>query len=74
MAERPEEFPRTMESMLKAALPPPSVDPSCARCNDRMDLVATIQPFCEHPGLRAYLCPKCGHAHSILAAAKGPVR
>jgi DNA-directed RNA polymerase subunit RPC12/RpoP len=40
----------------------------CRRCNHRMDLVATIQPFGNHPGLNAYACTTCGHTDSELIA------
>jgi hypothetical protein len=40
----------------------------CRRCNHRMDLVATIQPFGNQPGLNAYACTTYGHTDSELIA------
>ena len=40
----------------------------CRRCNHWMDLVATIQPFGNQPGLNAYACTTCGHTDSDLIA------
>ena len=40
----------------------------CRRCNTRMDLVATIQPIGNAPGLNAYACTTCGHTDSELIA------
>jgi ribosomal protein L37E len=40
----------------------------CRRCNHRMELVATIQPFGNQPGLNAFACTTCGHTDSELIA------
>ena len=40
----------------------------CRRCDNRMDLVATIRPIGNAPGLNAYACPTCGHTDSELIA------
>ena len=44
----------------------------CRRCNHWMDLVATIQPFGNQPGLNAYACTtagtRTGHTDSDLIA------
>jgi hypothetical protein len=40
--------------------------PTCPQCATRMQEVARIAPFADQPGLRAYQCPKCGHASSVL--------
>jgi hypothetical protein len=55
---------------VEEAFPSGSIDLNCARCKNRMDLVATIHPFCDQPGLTAHICPKCGHADSFLTAGK----
>jgi hypothetical protein len=40
----------------------------CRRCNNRMDLVAIIQPIGNAPGLNVYACTTCGHTDSELIA------
>jgi DNA-directed RNA polymerase subunit RPC12/RpoP len=46
----------------------------CRRCNHRMDLVATIQPFRNQPGLNAYACTTCGHKDSESRRILEPAR
>jgi DNA-directed RNA polymerase subunit RPC12/RpoP len=46
----------------------------CRRCKSRMDLVATIQPMGNEPGLNAYACTTCGHTDSELIALYKPAR
>ena len=47
----------------------------CRRCNNRMDLVATIRPIGNAPGLNAYACtidvPSLDDSLQQLAAAGG---
>jgi hypothetical protein len=43
----------------------------CRLCNNRMDLVAAIQPIGNAPGLNAYVCTTCGHTDSELIASPG---
>jgi hypothetical protein len=45
---------------------PPSTEPQC--CKQRMDLVATIQPFEGQLGLHAYACSTCGRTDSRIIA------
>ena len=53
--------------MIEPAIP-------CRRCNNRMDLVATIQPIGTHPGLNAYACTTCGHTDSELIVQNAAAR
>ena len=51
----------------------------CTQCGTRMQEVATVAPFADQPGLRAYQCSKCGHTSSVLEApdkfrARSPAR
>jgi predicted RNA-binding Zn-ribbon protein involved in translation (DUF1610 family) len=46
----------------------PSEPPTCTQCGTRMQEVATVAPFADQPGLRAYQCSKCGHTSSVLEA------
>lgn len=54
----------------------PMIEPAirCRRCKSRMDLVATIQPMGNEPGLNAYACTTCGHTDSELIALHKPAR
>jgi len=57
----------------------PSEPPTCTQCGTRMQEVATVAPFADQPGLRAYQCSKCGHTSSELEApdkfrARSPAR
>jgi DNA-directed RNA polymerase subunit RPC12/RpoP len=46
----------------------------CTRCKNRMDLVATIQPWGHQPGLNAYACTTCGHTDSELIVSSRAAR
>ena len=46
----------------------PPEPPTCTHCGTRMQEVATVAPFADQPGLRAYQCSKCGHTSSVLEA------
>jgi hypothetical protein len=40
--------------------------PACKKCGVKMGMVADIPPLGKEPGLRAFLCDRCGAADSVL--------
>ena len=44
-------------------------DPACRNCGILMQSVAEIAPMGTSPGLRAFMCERCGSADSTLVYA-----
>jgi hypothetical protein len=40
--------------------------PACKKCGRKMGVVADIAPVGNEPGLRAFLCDRCGATDSVL--------
>jgi hypothetical protein len=40
--------------------------PACKKCGVKMEMVADIAPLGKEPGLRAFLCDRCGAADNVL--------
>jgi uncharacterized Zn finger protein len=40
--------------------------PVCPKCSQQMELVTEIAPLGRHPGLRAFICERCGAVDSCL--------
>jgi hypothetical protein len=44
----------------------PDDGPACKKCGRKMGVVADIAPLGNEPGLRAFLCDRCGATDSVL--------
>jgi hypothetical protein len=44
----------------------PDDGPACKKCGRKMDVVADIAPLGDDPGLRAFVCDRCGATDSVL--------
>jgi hypothetical protein len=44
----------------------PDDGPACKKCGRKMGVVADIAPVGNDPGLRAFLCDRCGATDSVL--------